>query len=74
MVKNVNFRQEIIAYVLLVVGSILFAVGDVMFVNPYLMAPGGTYGLSNGRFLFMPYVWIFHYLLSERGFSVRSLV
>ena len=47
MVKNVNFRQEIIAYVLLIVGSILFAVGDVMFVNPYLMAPGGTYGLSN---------------------------
>ena len=35
------------AYALLTVGSLLFAVGDVMFVNPYLMAPGGTYGLSN---------------------------
>ena len=35
------------AYFLLVLGSFLFAVGDVMFVNPYLLAPGGTYGLSN---------------------------
>lgn len=32
---------------MLILGSALFAVGDVMFVNPYLMAPGGTYGLSN---------------------------
>ena len=42
-----NFKQEVFAYILLIVGSVLFAVGDVMFVNPYLMAPGGTYGLSN---------------------------
>ena len=35
------------AYLLLIAGSALFAVGDVMFVNPYMMAPGGTYGLSN---------------------------
>lgn len=35
------------AYAMLVLGSALFAVGDVMFVNPYHMAPGGTYGLSN---------------------------
>ena len=42
-----KFRQEVISYVLLIAGSALFAVGDVMFVNPYLMAPGGTYGLSN---------------------------
>ena len=39
--------QEVLAYTLLTVGSLLFAIGDVMFVNPYLMAPGGTYGLSN---------------------------
>lgn len=39
--------REVWAYLLLVIGSALFAVGDVMFVNPYLMAPGGTYGLSN---------------------------
>ena len=47
MNNNMKLKQEIIAYVLLIVGSVLFAVGDVMFVNPYLMAPGGTYGLSN---------------------------
>ncbi len=45
--RKSKLTQEIIAYALLVVGSALFAIGDVMFVNPYLMAPGGTYGLSN---------------------------
>ncbi|MBP5561511.1 MAG: YitT family protein [Muribaculaceae bacterium] len=44
--KN-KWWREIFAYFLLISGSALFAVGDVMFVNPYLMAPGGTYGLSN---------------------------
>ena len=42
-----DWKKELWAYLLLIGGSILFAVGDVMFVNPYLMAPGGTYGLSN---------------------------
>ena len=43
-----NFgKEQIWAYFLLILGSFLFAVGDVMFVNPYLLAPGGTYGLSN---------------------------
>ena len=42
-----NFKQQVVAYLMLIFGSALFAVGDVMFVNPYLMAPGGTYGLSN---------------------------
>lgn len=42
-----KLKQEFYAYMLLILGSALFAVGDVMFVNPYLMAPGGTYGLSN---------------------------
>ncbi len=42
-----DFKSELYAYLLLTVGSALFAIGDVMFVNPYLMAPGGTYGLSN---------------------------
>ena len=40
-------KEQLLAYVMLIVGSALFAVGDVMFVNPYLMAPGGTYGLAN---------------------------
>ena len=42
-----TFKEQVWAYTLLIVGSLLFAVGDVMFVNPYLMAPSGTYGLSN---------------------------
>lgn len=45
--RKTKLKQEIFAYFLLTVGSILFVIGDVMFVNPYLMAPGGTYGLSN---------------------------
>lgn len=40
-------KSQIWAYFLLILGSFLFAVGDVMFVNPYLLAPGGTYGLAN---------------------------
>jgi len=47
MTKKINWKQEIISYAFLILGSILFAVGDVMFVNPYHLAPGGTYGLSN---------------------------
>ena len=45
--EKVDLKKEIVAYMMLILGSALFAVGDVMFVNPYLMAPGGTYGLSN---------------------------
>ena len=40
-------KQEILSYACLVFGSALFAVGDVMFVNPYHLAPGGVYGLAN---------------------------
>lgn len=46
-IDNEKLKKEIYAYLLLIMGSALFAVGDVMFVNPYMMAPGGTYGLSN---------------------------
>lgn len=42
-----KFKQEVFSYLMLILGSALFAAGDVMFVNPYLLAPGGTYGLSN---------------------------
>ena len=47
MLKKNKIKEEVFAYSLLVLGSLLFAVGDVMFVNPYLLAPGGTYGLAN---------------------------
>lgn len=45
--KNEKLKQQIISYLYLVLGSALFAVGDVMFVNPYHLAPGGVYGLAN---------------------------
>jgi uncharacterized membrane-anchored protein YitT (DUF2179 family) len=40
-------KQWIKAYLFILIGSFLFAAGDVMFVNPYRLAPGGTYGLAN---------------------------
>ena len=45
--EKIFSKQWFFSYFLVFIGSLLFAVGDVMFVNPYLMAPGGTYGLSN---------------------------
>ena len=42
-----KFKQEVFSYLLLMLGSALFAIGDVMFVNPYHLAPGGVYGLAN---------------------------
>ena len=45
--KNEKLKQQILSYFYLVFGSALFAVGDVMFVNPYHLAPGGVYGLAN---------------------------
>ncbi|MCU4177560.1 YitT family protein [Carboxylicivirga sp. N1Y90] len=35
------------AYIYILVGSALFAIGDVLFVNPYMLAPGGVYGIAN---------------------------
>lgn len=40
-------REWFTAYLYLIVGSLLFAMGDVMFVNPYKLAPGGVYGIAN---------------------------
>ena len=42
-----KFKKEVLSYSLVILGSMLFAVGDVMFVNPYHLAPGGVYGLAN---------------------------
>jgi len=45
--NKTQLKKEIYSYLLLVLGSALFAIGDVMFVNPYHLAPGGVYGLAN---------------------------
>ncbi len=34
------------AYAYLILGSILFAVSDILFVVPYKLAPGGVYGIA----------------------------
>ena len=40
-------KDWFITYSYLLIGSFLFAIGDVMFVNPYKLAPGGVYGIGN---------------------------
>ena len=47
MQNKKSLKDEILAYALVALGSLMFAVGDVMFVNPYNLAPGGVYGLAN---------------------------
>ena len=37
-----DWKKEVLSYLLLVLGSAMFAVADVMFVNPYHLAPGGV--------------------------------
>lgn len=44
---NENIKKELVSWFLVILGSFLFAVGDIMFANPYNLAPGGTWGLSN---------------------------
>lgn len=46
-IQNSKFKSELISWGLVILGSFLFAVGDIMFANPYNLAPGGTWGLSN---------------------------
>ena len=38
--------EWISAYTYLIVGSIIFAVSDILFVVPYKLAPGGVYGIA----------------------------
>jgi len=40
-------KDWFITYAYILVGSFLFAMGDVLFVNPYKLAPGGVYGIGN---------------------------
>lgn len=49
IIKNekVFSKKWFIAYTYIILGSFLFAAGDILFVAPYRLAPGGTYGLAN---------------------------
>lgn len=45
--KEKLFSKEwLTAYFYLIVGSIIFAVSDILFVVPYKLAPGGVYGIA----------------------------
>lgn len=39
-------NEWISAYLYLIIGSIIFAVSDILFVVPYKLAPGGVYGIA----------------------------
>ena len=39
-------NKELKAWGLLILGSLVFAIGSILFANPYRLAPGGTWGLS----------------------------
>lgn len=45
--EKIFSKEWLTAYGFIILGSLLFAIGDVMIVNPYRLAPGGTYGLAN---------------------------
>lgn len=45
--EKIFSKEWLMAYGFIFLGSLLFAIGDVMIVNPYRLAPGGTYGLAN---------------------------
>ena len=40
-------KKELISYLLVIGGSIIFAFGNIKFASPYGLAPGGTYGIAN---------------------------
>lgn len=48
IIKNEKFlsKQWFIAYSYVIIGSLLFAFGNVLFASPYKLAPGGTYGIA----------------------------
>ncbi len=40
-------KETLYSYLLIIIGSLIFAAADVLFVNPYKLAPGGVYGIAN---------------------------
>ena len=65
-------KDFFITYAWLLGGCFVFALGAVMFAEPYGFAPGGTYGLSmvfhHLRLKLQPCVWTFLYSCWEFTF------
>lgn len=44
--KEINYKEEGKSYFLILIGTILMAVGFVFFIAPFRLAPGGVYGIA----------------------------
>lgn len=44
--KNINWKEFIQTYALIVVGTFIMSIGYVIFVSPLKLAPGGVYGIA----------------------------
>ncbi len=58
-------KSAVKQYAMIVVGSLLFAATDVLFVNPYKLAPGGVYGIANVMY------WLFGTKISYVAMSLE---
>ncbi|MDR0368529.1 MAG: YitT family protein [Bacteroidales bacterium] len=44
--KDINWKKTIYEYAMIITGSFIMAVGFVVFVSPFKLAPGGVYGIA----------------------------
>jgi uncharacterized membrane-anchored protein YitT (DUF2179 family) len=44
--KEINWRKHIYEYAMILIGSFIMAVGFVVFISPFKLAPGGVYGIA----------------------------
>lgn len=44
--KKINYKEEGKSYFLILIGTILMALGFVFFIAPFRLAPGGVYGIA----------------------------
>ncbi len=84
--KENIWHKTIKPYLYLIIGCALYAVGDVMFVNPYMLAPGGTYGLANVLNILNPWrisyyaicidvpILIIGFFILGRRFGIKTIV
>ena len=59
---------------MVVVGTFIFVLGDIMFANPYHLAPGGTYGLSNVLNALFPWKLSFYVVCLDLPLLILGLI
>ncbi|MBO6118444.1 MAG: YitT family protein [Bacteroidales bacterium] len=62
------------AYGMVVLGTFIFVLGDIMFANPYHLAPGGTYGLSNVLNALFPWKLSFYVVCLDLPLLILGLI